>query len=90
MQERTEEAEKEAERARQEVDQLKKDHEREIESLKKILAETSRLGEKEASRSGEDHTPKWKEEFEQPYSPGEFSKGAEEASWFSRYDQCNM
>ncbi|CAA6667930.1 unnamed protein product [Spirodela intermedia] len=97
-QRRTVTAEKEAERARQEMDNLKKEHDKEIDALKQILAE-SRLAT-EALRPAGDHgggggggsvsSQQWREEFEPLYDPSEFSKGAEEASWFSGYDQCNI
>ncbi|CAA7404749.1 unnamed protein product [Spirodela intermedia] len=101
-QRRTVTAEKEAERARQEMDNLKKEHDKEIDALKQILAE-SRLAA-EALRPAGDHggggggggsggsvsSQQWREEFEPLYDPSEFSKGAEEASWFSGYDQCNI
>ncbi|CAA7400629.1 unnamed protein product [Spirodela intermedia] len=98
-QKRAKVAEKEAERAYQEIDSLKRRHEREIETFNQRTAE-SRLPDEACNPTDCDadavkyddvdclHDQKWREAFEQ--QDEEFSRGAEQASWFSGYDQCNF
>ncbi|XP_077219208.1 kinesin-like protein KIN-12B isoform X2 [Tasmannia lanceolata] len=96
-------AEQEAGNAHEEIDKLKRKHQREISTLNQFLAE-SRLP-KEALRPEYSEAEmatkyreeslsdqRWREEFE-PCShggEGEFSKIAEPSSWFSGYDRCNI
>ncbi|XP_058103124.1 kinesin-like protein KIN-12B [Magnolia sinica] len=91
-----------AEKAHQEIDELKKRHEREISTLNQFLAE-SRLP-KEALRptyddadvptryNGGENDQRWRQEFEPLYDgrDSEFSRIAEPSSWFTGYDKCNI
>ncbi|XWS35217.1 hypothetical protein CRYUN_Cryun21dG0107100 [Craigia yunnanensis] len=101
VQKRTMEAEQETEKAHKQIDKLKRKYEHEISTLNKLLAE-SRLP-KEAIQpadiakydAGEIHDAsdqRWQEEFEPFYKgeDGELSKLAENLSWFSGYDRCNI
>lgn len=74
------------------MDSLKKEHAREIDSLKQLLAESRPATDDHGGGGGGGSLSgqQWREELEPFYDPGEFSKGAEEASWFSGYDQCNI
>ncbi|MQL90771.1 hypothetical protein Taro_023374 [Colocasia esculenta] len=100
-QKRTIAAEKKADKAYQEIDTLQKKHQREIDTMKQLLAE-SRLP-KGSQKPGYDDADmvkyddgisftdqKWREEFEPSYHDNAFSEGAEQSSWFSGYDQCNI
>lgn len=99
------EAKQETERAYNQMDKLKKKHEKEIRSLNELLAE-SRLPEDTAMPAYDDMAKyddvaephesssdqRWKEEFEPFYNgeDGELQKLAEPSSWFSGYDRCNI
>ncbi|KAK9138520.1 hypothetical protein Sjap_009114 [Stephania japonica] len=99
------EAEKEAEKAYQEIDKLKKKHQEEITTLKQFLEE-SRLP-KEALRPVYDDSVRvtheeeclnagdqqWRGEFEPFHHEEENGEGSSrlvEPSWFSGYDRCNI
>ncbi|XP_017975859.1 PREDICTED: kinesin-like protein KIN12B [Theobroma cacao] len=99
------EAEQEAEKAHKQIDKLKRKHEHEISTLNELLAE-SRLPKEAIPPAydnfdnakydaGETHyasDQRWREEFEPFYNgeDGELSKLAENSSWFSGYDRCNI
>ncbi|XP_009415942.2 kinesin-like protein KIN-12A [Musa acuminata AAA Group] len=93
-------AEQETEKAYQEIDNLKKNYDREISLLNQLLSE-SRLPREaltytvfnEAKTGGESLTDqRWREEFE-PFcnrDDADFSKDTNPSSWFSSYDRCNI
>lgn len=97
MQNRAIKAEKEAETRKKEIDEMQKNHKKEIDMLNLLLAE-SRLP-KETVRTSpfnetEDTTAKydgnsdteqqWRDEFEH------FCNDSAPSSWFSSHDQCNL
>uniref|UniRef100_A0A1D1Z8I8 Kinesin-like protein KIF15 n=1 Tax=Anthurium amnicola TaxID=1678845 RepID=A0A1D1Z8I8_9ARAE len=101
-QKRTVAAEKEAEKAYKEIENLKKRHKTEIDTMNQFLAE-SRLPKEAWIRSTCDADnvkydggnssadEQWRDEFETfNQRDGEFSRGAEQSSWFSGYDRCNI
>lgn len=94
-------AEQVAEKAHQEIDELKKKHEREITTLNQLLEESH--VPKEALRpacSDADMATKygtgegdqrWGDKFESFCDvDNEFSRIEEPSSWFSGYDRCNI
>ncbi|XVF84523.1 hypothetical protein PTKIN_Ptkin17bG0043800 [Pterospermum kingtungense] len=102
-QKRAMQAEQETEKAYKQIDKLKRKHEHESSTLNEQLAE-SRL-HNEAIRPAYDiakhdggeilhdaSDQQWREEFEPFYNgkDGELSKLAENSSWFSGYDRCNI
>ncbi|XP_022735005.1 kinesin-like protein KIN-12B [Durio zibethinus] len=104
-QKRAIEAEQETEKAHKQIDKLKRKHEHEISTLNDLLAE-SRLPKEAIRPAcanfdiakydaGEIHdasNEQWQEVFEPFYNgeDGESSKLAENSSWFSGYDRCNI
>ena len=99
------EAEQETEKAHKQIDKLKRKFEHEISTRNELLAE-SRLPKEAIPPAydnfdiakhdaGEIHDAseqRWQEEFEPFYNveDGELSKLAENLSWFSGYDRCNI
>ncbi|RWW50185.1 hypothetical protein BHE74_00043578 [Ensete ventricosum] len=94
-------AEQETEKAYQEIDNLKKNYDREISLLNQLLAD-SRLPREALTytvfnvaktEGGESPTDqRWREEFE-PFcnrDDADFSKDTNPSSWFSGYDRCNI
>ncbi|XP_022722680.1 kinesin-like protein KIN-12B [Durio zibethinus] len=104
-QKRAMETEQETEKARRQIDKLKRKHEHEISTLNELLTE-SRLPKKaiqpaydnfdiaryDAGEIRDACDQQWREEFEPFYKgeDGELSKLAENSSWFSGYDRCNI
>ncbi|URE28619.1 Kinesin motor domain containing protein [Musa troglodytarum] len=93
-------AEQETEKAYQEIDNLKKNYDREISLLNQLLAESRFPREartytvfNDAKTGGESLTDqRWREEFE-PFcnrDDADFSKDTNPGSWFSGYDRCNI
>ncbi|KAL2924052.1 Kinesin-like protein KIN-12B [Bienertia sinuspersici] len=89
-------AEEETEKARNQVDKLKKKHETEINALNQIIADSrlssvAKFDAEERHSAGDDS---WKEEFQAFYNndiDDELSsKFSEPSSWFSGYDRCNI
>ena len=97
-------AEEETEKARNQIDKLKKTHETEINALNHIIAESrlpkeslqdpytdnaAKFDAEERHSAGDD---RWKEEFQAFYNIDDelSSKFAEPSSWFSGYDRCNI
>ena len=76
-------AEKEAENAKEEIEALKRKHDREIEMLSQGIVKSMHPHEEIFN-----HDHDWREEFKRKDEV--FSRGAEQVSWFSGYDQCNL
>ncbi|THU46590.1 hypothetical protein C4D60_Mb09t06530 [Musa balbisiana] len=95
-------AEKETEKANKEIDSLKKNHDREIISLKQILAESrsstealehTEFDDSEVPKSEEGKSEqRWTEDFEPFCRRGdtELSMDTDPNSWFAGYDRCNI
>lgn len=95
-------AEKETEKANKEIDSLKKNHDREIISLKQILAESrsstealehTEFDDSEVPKSEEGKSEqRWTEDFEPFCKRGdtELSMDTDPNSWFAGYDRCNI
>ncbi|KAF8014161.1 hypothetical protein BT93_H0106 [Corymbia citriodora subsp. variegata] len=104
-QKRAIEAEQETKKAYQEMDLLKKEHQTEIQTVNRLLAE-SRLPDEACGAAAHDFPvakydnsepqnaddQQWKEEFKEFYSgeDGELSRLVEPKSWFMGYDSCNI
>ncbi|WOL11373.1 kinesin-like protein KIN-12A [Canna indica] len=97
-------AEQETEKAYQEIDNLKKNYDREITLLNQLLTDSrlpkeahtyNQFTEPEASKDVELESltdQRWREEFE-PFCDKDdtnLSKDTNPTSWFSGYDQCNI
>ncbi|XVF37885.1 hypothetical protein REPUB_Repub20aG0049500 [Reevesia pubescens] len=105
-QKRAIEAEQETERAHKEIDKLKRKHDHEISTLNELLAESRLpkeairppaydnvdIAKYDAGDIHDASDQRWREEFEPFYNgeDGELSKLAENSSWFSGYDRCNI
>ncbi|KAK3414663.1 hypothetical protein EUGRSUZ_L00643 [Eucalyptus grandis] len=104
-QKRAMEAEQETKKAYQEIDNLKNEHQTEIQTVNRLLAE-SRLPNESCGAAADDFPvakydngepqnaddQQWKEEFKEFYGgeDGELSRLVEPKSWFMGYDSCNI
>lgn len=103
LQKRATEAEQETQKAYQEIDKLKKEHQTEIQTVNRLVAESRLPNEacgaadftmakydKGESQNADDQ--QWKEEFKEFYGgeDGELSRLVEPKSWFMGYDSCNI
>lgn len=98
-------AEQETKKAREEIDNLKTNYDREIALLNQFLAESrlprdalrpTEANDTNAAKYDEGGSltdQRWREEFE-PFYQGmdnnAFSNGSDPRSWFSGYDRCNI
>ncbi|OMO75912.1 hypothetical protein CCACVL1_15994 [Corchorus capsularis] len=103
---RATEAEQEAEKAHKQIDKLKRKYEHEISTLNELLAESrlpkeavqpshdhfDDIAKYDVGENHDDSDQRWREEFEPFYNgeDSELSKLADNSSWFSGYDRCNI
>ncbi|CAH9122330.1 unnamed protein product [Cuscuta epithymum] len=92
-------AEQEASKAYKQIEKMKKKHEHEINSLKRLIEEsTTSKPHKEAEPQVYDSREtqntvgdqQWREEFESFYQTEDELSKLDPSSWFSGYDRCNI
>ncbi|KAF0935938.1 hypothetical protein E2562_036929 [Oryza meyeriana var. granulata] len=100
-QKRAELAEQEMNKAFEEIDNLKMNHEQEVLVLNQRLAESklpsnivqspdrSEIGPARYDTGGSFGDEQWREEFK-PFQSVEVSKSSDPSSWFYGYDKCNI
>ncbi|KAI4369777.1 hypothetical protein MLD38_018182 [Melastoma candidum] len=91
-QKRVADADHEVQVAHGEIEKLKREHQRELQTLNHLLGESEAPGRTSMKDLPNEADQNWREEFKDIGMQYEvdFSKVVEPTSWFSGYDRCNI